>query len=356
MNPDIKRTFFLGANSPAGFYSLYDKYISANPGFFYFIKGGPGCGKSSFMRRIAEKAEKAGLSCEYIVCSADPDSLDGVYFPETATGILDATAPHATEPQIAGITGAYINLGAFYDNSALKNMKEKMQQLQLAYRAEYAETYKLLSAAAKIAPCSLRSIPESLAAVVEKRVKGICSREFKRKSGRTGSAKSLFLDAVTYKGHICLYETLKTYADRICVIDNELGFAPIFLEKLSVCARNYGYDVIDFLSPGDPAKRVHLALPELGLAFASQTSSLPCGLEAYRHIRLDAAAGKDYLKKNKLRHKMYKKAFECVSDDAAAHLKKAKSLHDEMERLYNPNVDFEGVYSLADKYADLIVK
>ena len=28
----------------------------------------------------------------------------------------------------------------------------------------------------------------------------------------------------------------------------------------------------------------------------------------------------------------------------------AKQIHDELEHLYNPHVDFEGVYALADKH------
>ena len=47
--------FFLGANSPQGFVSRFDQLDCGDPQWHTFIiKGGPGCGKSSFMRRIAE--------------------------------------------------------------------------------------------------------------------------------------------------------------------------------------------------------------------------------------------------------------------------------------------------------------
>ena len=39
--------YFLGANSPNGFYSLYDQLIDLESAqAVYLLKGGPGCGKS----------------------------------------------------------------------------------------------------------------------------------------------------------------------------------------------------------------------------------------------------------------------------------------------------------------------
>ena len=71
-------TWLLGANSARGFHSLYEGFPPEGA-FLRVVKGGPGTGKSSFMRRIAEAAEAAGLGVEYIICSGDPDSLDAAF-------------------------------------------------------------------------------------------------------------------------------------------------------------------------------------------------------------------------------------------------------------------------------------
>lgn len=87
--------YFLGANSPNGFYSLYDQLIDpAQAEDILILKGGPGCGKSSLMRRVGRAAEERGLAVEYIVCSGDPDSLDAVILPQLGAAIVDGTAPH----------------------------------------------------------------------------------------------------------------------------------------------------------------------------------------------------------------------------------------------------------------------
>ena len=58
-------SFFFGANNKSGYCSLYnslyDPYIE---GKHFILKGGPGTGKSTLMRKVAEKAERKGYYVE----------------------------------------------------------------------------------------------------------------------------------------------------------------------------------------------------------------------------------------------------------------------------------------------------
>ena len=93
--------YFLGANAPTGFYSLYDHLLPPEEArAIYILKGGPGCGKSTLMRKIGAWAEESGLETEYIICSGDPDSLDAVVLPQSGVAIVDGTAPHVVVPLV----------------------------------------------------------------------------------------------------------------------------------------------------------------------------------------------------------------------------------------------------------------
>ena len=95
--PNIQ--YFLGANSPRGFYSLYDQLIPIeDANAVYILKGGAGCGKSTLMGQVARAAEGANIPVEYILCSGDPDSLDAVILPSLGVALVDGTAPHAAAP------------------------------------------------------------------------------------------------------------------------------------------------------------------------------------------------------------------------------------------------------------------
>ena len=94
-----KIQYFLGANAPSGFYSLYSELIPLESArAIYILKGGPGCGKSTLMRAVGLRMEEEGLAAEYILCSGDPDSLDALVLPEKGVALVDGTAPHAAAP------------------------------------------------------------------------------------------------------------------------------------------------------------------------------------------------------------------------------------------------------------------
>ena len=99
MSPVNSIQYFLGANSPTGFYSLYDQLLPPEQASaIYILKGGPGCGKSTLMRRVAALAQEAGEPVEYILCSGDPDSLDAILLPGKKAALVVGTAPHVIAP------------------------------------------------------------------------------------------------------------------------------------------------------------------------------------------------------------------------------------------------------------------
>jgi len=92
---DGKMQYFLGANSAQGFVSLYHELMDeSRASAIYILKGGAGCGKSTLMKKVGEEMERQGFAVEYVLCSGDPDSLDGIVIPEKAVAIVDGTAPH----------------------------------------------------------------------------------------------------------------------------------------------------------------------------------------------------------------------------------------------------------------------
>lgn len=136
--------YFLGGNTASGFVSFYGQFCRGPEDFLWVIKGGPGCGKSSFMKTIGKAAENAGLDVEYVLCSGDPDSVDGVYLPALHTGYADGTAPHVLEAVTPGAAGLYLDLGQFYDRIALQKERRAIELLQTRYRALYREAYARL--------------------------------------------------------------------------------------------------------------------------------------------------------------------------------------------------------------------
>ena len=136
--------FFLGANSAEGFYGLYEQLLDAKLYDLIILKGGPGCGKSTFMKKIGKAAEESGLDVEYVLCSSDPDSLDGVLVPQWHVGYADGTAPHVLDVSFPAAAGAYLDLGQFYDIDAIRPELPRLRALTEKNQALYREAYRAL--------------------------------------------------------------------------------------------------------------------------------------------------------------------------------------------------------------------
>ena len=117
------RHLFPGNNTSEGFFSFY-QYLPPQPEKltrYYIIKGGPGVGKSTFMRTIAETMVDMGYDAELHHCSSDNASLtSGFARPGVA---VDGTAPHVIDPFPA--QRKIINLGEFGTPPACKKTARK---------------------------------------------------------------------------------------------------------------------------------------------------------------------------------------------------------------------------------------
>ena len=350
---DKKVTFFLGANTPSGFYSLYDQILpTAEARRIYLLKGGAGCGKSSLMRRVAAALEEQGEQVEYIICSGDPDSLDAVIFPSLGAAIVDATAPHVMEPQIPGVVESYINLGRFYDHAALAGLREQIEAATTGYKSHYKRAYRCLTAAAQLreddrALLLTSELEEKLA----KRARGILAREVKKTGRAPGRAVQRFLGANTCQGSLCRFDTAEALCRKLYELDDSCSLGSGMLTALCAGAMAAGYDVILCPSPLFPDRAQHLLIPELSLGFVTSSPALPYPGRPYRRVRLDAMIDPELLRRFKSRLKLSRKVQASMISEATAALAAAKAQHDELEKLYNPHVDFEGVYAEADEIA-----
>jgi hypothetical protein len=351
MNDQRNLRYFLGGNTSSGFYSLYDSFVSLEDGdFLWIIKGGPGCGKSSFMKMIGGAAERAGLSVEYAVCSGDPLSLDGVYIPELKTAYTDGTSPHIRDTNFAAADSSYINLGIFYDREAISDNKLQLKELYGGNRSSYAKAYSLLSAAGELRRgWQGKFAANSEKEAVHKRVSGITVREFGKRHREKGKIKRRFLSALTCYGLYALPETALSLCERFYVFENRLHLGDLALDLIINAAIDTGHDIIVCPNPLTPEVAEAVLVPSISLGFVVSDSALS-QIPGARHIRLDALAESSRLRKIRPELRRSEKLSSALINEGFSALAESKRIHDRIENIYNPNVDFDGVYSLVREH------
>ncbi len=348
--------FFLGANSKHGFHSLYNELIDLESSeTVYILKGGPGSGKSSLMRRIMNKAVAKGEPVEQIYCSSDPDSLDAIILPQLKKAVVDGTAPHVVEPHYPIAVEQYVNLGNFADSASIKEKKKEIIAIKENYSKYFEHVYRLTSSAAtiqnEIFDIALAGVSLSR---IRRRAQGIISREIHgRGSGKHTQRR--FLSAISPKGFISLLDGIECTMSRIFVIEDNFGLSHLLLAPILVAIEHANFPCYACMSPLHPDLLEHLIIPELSLAFFTSDKVHPVSFEHYRRVRLDTMIDPEALRANKQKIAFFRKLSASMIDGACSILRDAKSVHDELEELYNPHIDFDALYKYADSLAEEIL-
>ena len=113
---------FFGASTPDGSVNYIDN-LTENLKTRYFIKGRPGTGKSTFMKKLRKKAQDFNSDCDIYYCRFDNNSLDMVVVPELSFCVFDSTAPHELFPSRDGDL-----ILDFYKESGLSGIDEKLKK------------------------------------------------------------------------------------------------------------------------------------------------------------------------------------------------------------------------------------
>ena len=348
--------YFLAANSCEGFCSYFDKsYLPDGEWRAFIIKGGPGTGKSSFMKYFALKAEEKGYKTVLCPCSSDPNSLDGVILPEKKLVILDGTPPHTVEPAFPGASEKILNFGEFWDDSAFNADKKEIIATTLLNKAYHKTASRYIEAAGKLI---LDSYKTELACTDKEKAlqfsKQLCRKLIpKKENAPVGREWIRFTQGITPLGIVSYSATLLKEAPKRVIIDDEYGGASsIIIGFIREYALKNGYEIITLKNPFLPSLITdHIIIPELGVAIATESSYIHFSSKERRvHARRFVSSQKLHLSRERL--KFNKKAAKELLISAAEALSGAKRVHDKLESYYIKAMDFRKLTAFAEKFTE----
>ena len=343
--------FFLGATTPAGFKGYFEP-LRHEPGMqMYLIKSGPGCGKSTLMKRLARAAEQRGELTQRIHCASDPDSLDGVILPGQRRAIVDATAPHVVEPDAPGADEVVVSLYHTIDAEKLHLHTEEVKALFARNAILRSRAARYIASAGSLLLDSRRA--EACCANFEKvrrYAKRLCTRLLPRlpDTARPGEELRL-LSAITPKGPVFYHGTVQALADRYIVFRDDYGaISRLLLELIRAEALARGYQIITCPCAMHPEDKIdHILIPELRLAFLTDNRWHAVQLPGMQAVRCTRFLDRENLAGYRARLRFNERAAAELLEQATALMAQAKSCHDELETYYRAAVDFGKVDAAA---------
>ena len=317
----MTKMFFPGANTGLGFISRFDGIITDKNHYTYVLKGGPGVGKNTLMRKVLESAAKKCYTVEEFRCASDPKSLDAIRIVEISTVLLDGTAPHSIDPKLPGVCDEIVNLGHFKNKSEFAKRRGEVERLMAENKSHYNRAYALLSAA-RLLKTEALSMAES---AIDKRKLCAFLKPFTEKAPG-GSFRELFLASATPSGIVNFADSFS--AEETTYLSGILGEVALKEAKKMLQGKTalVGYD---FVAPDMP---LAINIGEASLAIGDGENllgicenSLPTSLTVFlsESERLCALA--------------------------TAELSLCLAAHDKIEDAYRPYVDYDRVSEEGEK-------
>ncbi len=343
------KKMFPGAVTSEGFYSFYHYMIQQDANHIFVIKGGPGVGKSSFMKKIGQTMLDRGYDIEYHCCSSDNGSIDGIVIPKLQIGLLDGTSPHIVDPKNPGAVDEIINLGEYWNEEMMKKSRKEIISCNSKVSSYFQRAYFALKEA-KIALSEWKyyiSTYQDWNQINQMTLK--VQREiFKIAPKKHGKERHLFAWGHTPQGKTQFIDTLLNTTDTLYILEGQPGTGKsTFLSKIAEQAATYGLDVEYYHNTLDPEQLDLIILPDLQTALVINS-------EPYAYIPTFAGHTITLNFEQSLnRTELMKDCGEEIEDcqirvnqhitRALKHSSKAKATHDLLETYYVPAMNFTGV-------------
>lgn len=345
----MSEKYFLGAMTQYGFSTEFGKLIENKNFYTYVLKGGPGTGKSSLMKRVAEHFE-VNEEVVRFYCSSDPNSLDAVVLKGSKVIIVDGTSPHVFDPIYPGCCQKIINLGECWDEAKLKSAKDEIIAATDSNKSLHARVKRFLTAISNICGdtyfCASNCIDnDKFSGFINRFGKKILDRH----GSGTGRADIRQLTALTEFGCFTWAETLAAYPEIYILADDNYACAHLLIEAILKEANRREYDVI--LCPCHALSNniyEHLLIPELGIALVSGSPLMRLELDNANIINMSRFYAKDKLMPLKNRLKLNRAAAASLAGEVYDTVKKAKIIHDDIEKYYIEAMSFDKLDSVAE--------
>lgn len=344
----IVRHYYAGGNTAKGFYSLYDSVLEGLEQL-YILKGGPGTGKSSLMKKIGRLMEGKELDVEYLHCASDNNSIDGIILPNLKIGIVDGTAPHVIEPKAPGVIEEYVNLGVAWDSRILVENKGEILALNQKISEKFNQAYETFAASLRahddIEEIYISNMDFSKANQLTEDIISCFYGE--RSLEKESKVQHRFLGAATPNGAVDFIQNLTEDIEKRYFIKGRAGSGKsTMLKKIVAAGEKRGFDVEVYHCGFDPNSLDMVILRELGIAIFDSTAPHEYFPDRESDEMIDMyetciTPGTDEKYAEDIARTT--KAYKDKMKEAISYLAEAKRLRDQLESYYIQAMDFNKI-------------
>ncbi|MBO5967734.1 MAG: hypothetical protein J6S14_04450 [Clostridia bacterium] len=339
---------FAAANSGNGFHSFYPSVFEGEEiQKRYIIKGGPGTGKSSFMRSVAEVAAARGMTVDEYRCSSDPASIDGLVL-DGRIVLLDGTAPHVVDATLPGVRDEIVNLGEFWDAERLSAYHNDIVAYSALKAHAYRRGYRYLSAAMEVEAAGAELVFPS---VREEKLCSVARRMLSElPDGEGAELRAGLADSIGMRGRV-RFSYYEQTAKKLFIVDDYFGTGALFLSELIAQGQRKGLSMHVSYQPVSPERPDAVLFVTSGVCFVlgEYTEREPDG-----RVNMKRFVDTERLTPVKVEYRAGRRLWEALIEEACEALREAGRYHMELEKIYSSCMDFEAEKAFVKLFCEKI--
>lgn len=326
----MSRQYFMGMSTGKGYDTEF--YIEHESFYGYYIKGGPGTGKSTLIKKLSDAFPDENKSFYY--CSSDPKSFDAVVFEDKKFFIADATAPHEGNVKLPFVTGEIIDLASSLEQDKLTDAKDKIIYLNEQNQACHSLVKKYLSEICVLQKRLISVGKEKIKKTeLEKFVKELTNSNLKETDCKNPTVSYKQRISNTPHGKAC-----KTENARLIIFKDELLYASLYIvAEFIKFAVSMGYSVeITKSATIESCKNSLVFIPELNLMLCAEQNLFENDAEVtdLKDLYCD-----DFSEELKAFVSFTQNSISQAEENIKNTLSKALQIHDELEKFYIDAID-----------------
>jgi len=350
--------YYASGITAKGFYSFIENNL-VDLKKLYILKGGPGTGKSDFMKTIAEMWINEGYDIEYLHCPSDNDAIDGIINSTMKVGLVADGDPNVVEPIAPNASIEYIKLGTELDINKIESNAVDIVNINFKVRDCYKKAQEHFRNALKthdewekiyIDNMNYERADRFADEIIELLLKDFVS-------DKKAIVKDRFMGAATPEGSKDFIENLTSNISKRYFLKGRPGTGKsTLLKKLSKAASDKGTYVEVYHCSFDPNSLDMIILRELDICIFDSTAPheyFPTRdndeiIDVYKEL---VAPGIDEKYKKKIDKIITR--YKAYIAQATGALKEAKDLHDRFEAIYSDSMDLSKMELMKN---DLLLK